>query len=221
MDKSTMNPMSQVFKYLAISILFCFVGYGFGKAFIPESVAMMANLLVIILVIALLILCLLSRKGIIPDRFSMNWVYLFTFIDGICIYPILEMYVGELGTPVVLGALVGTAVIFFVLSLIARKEDSDKYLRMGNLLFISLLVLIVLTIIGMFVGYGTFNILVTIFSILIFGGYILYDVSLVKHDIENGNVNDSKDLSLHVLNLYLDFINIFLDILNLIYNFKE
>ena len=92
---------------------------------------------------------------------------------------------------------------------------------MGNLLFISLLVLIVLTVIGIFVGYGTFNILVTIFSILIFGGYILYDVSLVKHDIENGNVNDSKDLSLHVLNLYLDFINIFLDILNLIYNFKE
>lgn len=221
MSKAMVNPMSQVFKYLAISILFCFVGYGFGMMFIPESIAIAANFIVFIFIIGLLILCLVSRKGIIPARFSMNWVYLFTFIDGILMYPILEMYVGSLGNQVVINVLLVTALIFFVLSMIAKKETSDKYLRLGNVLFTGLIALIILTIIGFFMGYGIFNIVVSILSIIIFSGYILYDVSLVKYDIENGNINDSKDLSIHVFNLYLDFINIFLDLLNLIYDFKE
>lgn len=221
MDKSTMNPMSQVFKYLAISILFCFVGYGFGKAFIPESIAMMANLLVIILVIALLILCLLSRKGIIPDRFSMNWVYLFTFIDGILLYPILQMYISGLGSQTVITILLFTALIFFILYMIAKKENSDKYLRLGNILLIGLVALILLSIVSIFVQFKIFNILVSVFSVVIFCGYILYDVSLIKYEIVSGDINDSKDLSMHVLNLYLDFINIFLDLLNLVYNFRD
>ena len=189
--------------------------------FIPESIAIAANFIVFIFIICLLILCLVSRKGIIPKRFSMNWVYLFTFIDGVLIYPVLEMYVGSLGNQVVINTLLVTALIFFILSMIAKKETSDKYLRLGNILFIGLMTLIILTIIGLFMGYGNFNILVSIFSIIMFSGYILYDVSLVKYDIENGNINDSKDLSIHVFNLYLDFINIFLDLFNLIYDFKE
>ncbi|MBS6509086.1 MAG: US12 family protein [Paraclostridium bifermentans] len=221
MNKVIQNPIADVFKYLAISILFCFLGYGFGVAFVPESVAMIANIIVVVMVVALLILCLVSRKGIIPDRFSMNWVYLFTFIDGIILYPIIQMYVGSLGKEIVISVLFITALIFLVLSTIARREKSDKYLKLGNTLFIGLIILIPFTIIASFIGFGAFNITVTVFSIIIFSGYILYDVSLVKYEIENGNINDSKDLSIHVLNLYLDFINIFLDILNLIYDFKE
>jgi uncharacterized protein len=221
MNKSGFNPMSEIFKFLAISILFCFVGYAFGVAFVPESIVMVANLIFIFVLVGLLILCLLSRKGIIPDRFSMGWVYLFTFIDGILLYPILQMYVGGLGSSTVIMILVVTAIIFFILSMVAKKENSDKYLRMGSVLLTALIILIPLTIISIFMGYGIFNILVTIFSIVIFCGYILYDVSLIKYEINNGNINDSKDLSIHVLNLYLDFINIFLDLLNLVYNFRD
>ncbi|RDC48402.1 hypothetical protein DVA85_29110, partial [Acinetobacter sp. RIT592] len=65
MNKVIQNPIADVFKYLAISILFCFLGYGFGVAFVPESVAMIANIIVVVMVVALLILCLVSRKGII------------------------------------------------------------------------------------------------------------------------------------------------------------
>lgn len=220
MNKVIENAIADIFKYLAISILFCFLGYGFGVAFVPESIAMAANIIVILMVVGLLILCLVSRKGIIPDRFSMNWVYLFTFIDGILLYPIIQMYVGSLGKEIVISILAVTALIFFVLSMIAKKENSDKYLKLGSTLFTGLIILIPFTIIAAFVGFGTFNIVVSIFSIIIFSGYILYDVSLVKHKIESGQINDSNDLSIHVLNLYLDFINIFLDILNLVYNFK-
>lgn len=213
--------MAEVFKYLAISILFCFVGYAFGKAFIPESVVMVANFIFIFVVLGLLILCLLSRKEIIPDRFSMNWVYLFTFINGILLYPILQMYISGLGSQTVIVILLVTALIFFILSMVAKKENSDKYLRLGNILLIGLVILILLSIVSIFIGFKTFNILVSVFSVVIFCGYILYDVSLIKYEIVSGDINDSKDLSMHVLNLYLDFINIFLDLLNLVYNFRD
>ncbi len=213
--------MAEVFKYLAISILFCFVGYAFGKAFIPESVVMVANFIFIFVVLGLLILCLLSRKEIIPDRFSMNWVYLFTFINGILLYPILQMYISGLGSQTVIIILLVTALIFFILSMVAKKENSDKYLRLGNILLIGLVILILLSIVSIFIGFKTFNILVSVFSVVIFCGYILYVVSLIKYEIVSGDINDSKDLSMHVLNLYLDFINIFLDLLNLVYNFRD
>ncbi|WP_270647981.1 Bax inhibitor-1 family protein [Paeniclostridium hominis] len=221
MNKTEFNPMAEVFKYLAMSILFCFVGYAFGKAFIPESVVMVANFIFIFVVLGLLILCLLSRKGIIPDRFSMNWVYLFTFIDGILLYPILQMYISGLGSQTVIVILLVTALIFFILSMVAKKENSDKYLRLGNILLIGLVILILLSVVSIFIGFKTFNILVSVFSVVIFCGYILYDVSLIKYEIVSGDINDSKDLSMHVLNLYLDFINIFLDLLNLVYNFRD
>ena len=35
------------------------------------------------------------------------------------------------------------------------------------------------------------------------------------YEIENGYINNKNDLSIHILNLYLDFINILLDLLNL------
>lgn len=221
MNKTEFNPMAEVFKYLAISILFCFIGYAFGMKFVPESVVMVANFIFIFVVLGLLILCLLSRKEIIPDRFSMNWVYLFTFINGILLYPILQMYISGLGSQTVIIILLVTALIFFILSMVAKKETSDKYLGLGNILLIGLVILILLSVVSIFIGFKTFNILASVFSVVIFCGYILYDVSLIKYEIVSGDINDSKDLSMHVLNLYLDFINIFLDLLNLVYNFRD
>ena len=133
MNKTEFNPMAEVFKYLAISILFCFVGYAFGMKFVPESVVMVANFIFIFVVLGLLILCLLSRKEIIPDRFSMNWVYLFTFINGVLLYPILQMYISGLGSQTVIIILLVTALIFFILSMVAKKETSDKYLNTSDI----------------------------------------------------------------------------------------
>ena len=82
MIKSMYNPMGQVFKYLSISILFMFVGYLFGF-FLPDSFIYMANMILVVLMIVLLSMAIFSKKSIIPRRFSMNFVYLFTFIDGI------------------------------------------------------------------------------------------------------------------------------------------
>ena len=60
------NPMAATFRYLAISIMFMFVGFLFGKLFIPASLVYIANIFVVVLVVGLLIFSLMSRKNVIP-----------------------------------------------------------------------------------------------------------------------------------------------------------
>ena len=59
MNKSTYmtveNPMEAVFKYLSISIVFMFVGFLFGKLFVPASLVYAANIFVGVLIVGLLL----------------------------------------------------------------------------------------------------------------------------------------------------------------------
>lgn len=215
MDKSIDNPMSEIFKYLAISILFMFIGFILGQMFIPESFVFFANAISMFLIIGLLIIALLSRKTIIPRRFSMNFVYAFTFIDGILTYPLLQYYLEDLGKSVFTSVLLASIVLFAVLAKIASRKEAGYYLGLGNMLFAGLIGIIIALILNIFMGGTIFSIVLSIVGIVIFTGYTLYDISLIKYEIQNGEIREKNDLSIHVLNLYLDFINIVLDMLDI------
>ncbi|MEG1411700.1 MAG: Bax inhibitor-1 family protein [Romboutsia sp.] len=216
MFKSMYNPMGQVFKYLSISIVFMFIGYIFGLMFLPPSFIYFANMIIGVLMVGLLIMALFSRKNIIPRRFSMNFVYIFTFIDGILMSPIISYYVGDMGTGLVINVLLATGIIFGGLAFIANRDESGRFLRLGPILFTSLIALLVMSIVNIFFHGSVFNIIISIVGVVIFSGYILYDISLLKSEIQYGSIQERDDLSIHVLNLYLDFINIFLDLLRLV-----
>ena len=204
MNKSTYmtveNPMEAVFKYLSISIVFMFVGFIF----------------VGVLIVGLLLFSLLSRKNVIPRSFSMNFVYLFTFVDGILMYPILTYYLYDLGTTLFMNVVLGTCVLFALLALISHRKPAGHYVGLGSTLLAGLVVLIVMSVVNIFIQGTVFNIAVSALGIIIFSAYILYDVSLLKYDIESGGVTCKNDLSIHVLNLYLDFIKILLDLLRIV-----
>lgn len=210
------NPMSEIFKCLAISIVFMFVGYFVGFNFLPPSLVYMANTILVFLIIGLLLMSIFSRKNIIPRRFSMNYVYLFTFIDGIAMSPIITYYIGELGSVTVLNVLLATAILFGILSHIASKSEDSKFLKLGPILFAGTIALLIMSLFNLFI-YGTiFNLLVSFGGLALFSAYILYDISLLKYEINSGQIQDKNDLSIHVFNLYLDFINIFMDLLRII-----
>lgn len=221
MDRTIKNPMSEIFKYLSISILFMFIGFILGQMFIPISFAYYAKLIFTFLMIAFLIMSLLSRKNKIPRSFSMNFVFLFTFIDGIIIYPVLQYYLEDLGKIVFTSILSAAIVLFGVLAKIASRKEAGYYLGLGNILLISLIGILIASIINIFIGGSIFSILISIVGIVIFSGYILYDISLIKYEIQSGNIIEKNDLSIHVLNLYLDFINILLDLLNIVSNLDD
>ena len=215
MNRSIENPMSAIFKCLAISVLFMFIGFMFGQIFIPVSFAYYANMIFTFLMIGLLIMSVLSRKNIIPRSFSMNFVYAFTFIDGILTYPLLQYYLEDLGKGVFTSVLVASIALFAVLAKLSSRKEAGYYLGLGSILFAGLIGILIALIINIFIGGAMLSLLISIVGVVIFSGYVLYDISLIKHEIENGEIREKNDLSLHVLNLYLDFINILLDLLNI------
>lgn len=215
MSKKVVNPMAEIFRCLAVSVLFMFIGFLVGPRILPPTVVYYANRIVLFFMIGLLILALCSRKSIIPRSFSMNFVYAFTFIDGILLYPLLQYYLQDLGSDLVITILIGTIALFGVLSLISSKKEAGHYFGMGKILLSGLIALLVLSIVNIFIGGATLNIGISIIGVVIFSGYVLYDISLIKYEIESGALQERNDLSIHVLNLYLDFINILLDLLNI------
>ncbi len=209
------NPMSVIFRYLAISILFMFIGFMFGQIFIPVGFVYYANTILIFLMIGLLVMSIMSRKSIIPKSFSMNFVYMFTFIDGILMYPVLQYYLADLGKGVFISILVASIILFATLAKLSSKKEAGYYLGLGNVLLASLFALLIMSIVNIFIGGKLLSFTISIFGLIIFSTYILYDISLLQSEIQNGEILVKNDLSIHVLNLYLDFINIFLDLLNI------
>lgn len=215
MNNNSFNPMSKIFKHLAISILFMFIGFMFGKMFLPVEFVYIANKIILIFSVFLLILAIFSKKQIIPRSFPMIFVYIFTFIDGVIMYPILNYYLLDLGTEFFIGILLSTTLLFTVLSMISSKSNAGHFLPMGKILFVGLIVSLLLTIFNIFIGSNIISMGLSILGLVVFSGYVLYDVSLINYEIMYGNLNTTNDLSIHVLNLYLDFINILLDMLNI------
>ena len=215
MDRRIENPMPLIFKHLAISVLCMFVGFIFGNLFIPESMLVYANMIFVFLCFALIIMALLSRSRAIPSSFPMIYVYIFTFVDGVLMYPILQYYLVELGTGTFKIILISSIIMFVLLANLANNKEAGYYLSLGNVLFAGLISLIFASVINLFISGKVVSLILSIIGVVVFSGYILFDISLIKHEIESGEILDENDLSIHVLDLYLDFINLLLDLLNI------
>ncbi|QHE50800.1 Bax inhibitor-1 family protein [Pontibacillus sp. HMF3514] len=195
--------LAAVLRTFAISIGFALIGL-FAGQWVPPALF----LPLIILEFILLIVVFFVRKA---KKISYSFLFFFTFISGLTLFPVMSYYVSSIGAYTVLVVFGVTAVIFTVLSIYAWKTKRDLSF-MGGMLMSALLALILVWIIHMIFNLGGMAILViTIISILIFSGFIIYDINKIKH-----GYHDEKDIPLLALNLYLDFLNLFLDLLRLV-----
>lgn len=106
-----------------------------------------------------------------------------------------------------------TAVIFGVFALIGRvtKIDLSKF---STFLIMSLLGVIVLEVINIFIMNNTLDMVLCIVSLIIFMGYIAFDMQRITRIEMSGFGNEN--LAIYgAFQLYLDFINIFIRLLNL------
>jgi modulator of FtsH protease len=106
----------------------------------------------------------------------------------------------------------GTAVIFFSLAGIATVTKKD-FSFLGQFLFIGLILLFFAALANLFFAVPAVSLMISSVAILLFSGYILYDVSQI---INGGQTN----YVLAALNLYLDAYNIFISLLNLLMAFS-
>ena len=101
------------------------------------------------------------------------------------------------------------------------KTDLSSF---GKILLFALLAIIIMSVINIFAHNGTFGIIISIISIVVFLGLTAWDMQALKA-MYNYYANDEKELGkiaiYGALDLYLDFINIFLQLLNLFGKSKD
>ena len=133
----------------------------------------------------------------------------FTLLMGVMLGPILQVALGfGNGAKLIAMAAGGTAVIFFSLAGLVTVTKKD-FSFMGQFLFVGLILLLVAGLANAFFQVPALSLAISGVAILLFSGYILYDVSQIIHGGQTNYI-------MATLSIYLDLYNIFVHLLNIL-----
>lgn len=195
------GSFSHVLQTFAMSLLVSFVGTLVGAMFIPASLIPLFIVIELGMLVASIVIRIRGRN------IGYTFLYVFTAVSGVTLYPVIEAYGSRLGANVVSGAFLSTAAIFGGLSLYAARSKRD-FSFLGGFLFAGTIGLVLMGLLSLFLHFGSATTMVwSMIGVLLFSGWVLYDVAQYRHGI------DPDQVPLAALNIYLDFINLFLYIL--------
>ena len=133
---------------------------------------------------------------------------LYTFLTGLTFSTIFIAY--KLTSIIMVFGV--TSALFLAFALIGAKTNVDLT-KFRTYFFMALIGMIICTIINLFLRNPMFDILICCASIVIFLGYIAYDIQRIKS--MEGVMDDDKVAVFMAFQLFLDFINVFMDLLRL------
>jgi len=137
---------------------------------------------------------------------NMMMLFLFTFLTGVSLVPLLAILIGAGKGAAIGNAFLATSVLFGALSLFAINSKTD-FANWGKPLFITLIIVIVLSLINyFFLHSGMLGMVISAAVLLLFGIFTIYDTQ----NIVNGAYDSPVDAA---VSLYLDFLNMFTVIL--------
>ena len=132
-----------------------------------------------------------------------------TFFFGLMLGPILQAALHFRNGAQLIGlAAGGTGAIFLTLATIATVTKKD-FSFMGKFLFVGLIMLVLASLANAFFQVPVASLAISAIAIMLFSGYLLYDVSQIIHGGETNYV-------MATLAIYLDIYNIFVNLLNLL-----
>ena len=133
----------------------------------------------------------------------------FTFFMGLMLSGILRVALGfSNGGSMIATAAGGTGAIFFTLATVATVTKKD-FGFLGKFLFIGLVVLVLASVANIFFQVPALSLTVSAVAVMIFSGYILYDIGQIVNGGETNYISAT-------LKVYLDVYNIFVNLLNLL-----
>ncbi len=132
----------------------------------------------------------------------------YTFLSGLTFSSLFIVYQLES----ILFVFLITAILFLIFALIGHFTKIDLG-KIGIYLVMILFGVIICGIINIFLKNDTFDIIISSISIIVFLGFIAYDIQKIKR--LNGYLAEDNLAVLGAFELYLDFINIFIDLLRL------
>lgn len=167
-----------------------------------------------IVAIAGLVVLLILRFAIQKQGLNLFLLYLFTFLEGMALGPLVSYYLAASSTANILGeAFVITALTSLALGLYAWTTKRD-FSRLADYLFFGLIILLLVSVVGIFFG-GVFNsgplgLIISFFGVAIFSGYVLYYVQRAKTmaDTLPNAIGLTVSIFITVLNLFLYILQI-------------
>jgi FtsH-binding integral membrane protein len=138
---------------------------------------------------------------------------LVTFLLGLMLGPILQVALHfSNGGQLIAMAAGGTGAIFLTLATIATVTKKD-FSFLGQFLMVGLVMLILASIANLFFHVAAASLAISAIAILIFSGYLLFDVSRIV-------VGGETNYVMATLAIYLDIYNIFVNLLSLLMAFS-
>jgi modulator of FtsH protease len=137
-------------------------------------------------------------------------LFVFTFVAGWWLGPILQYALHfRNGGQVIATAAAGTGAIFFTLAGIATVTKKD-FGFMGNFLFVGLILLIIASLANLFFAVPAASLAISAVAVLLFSGFILYDVSRIVNGGETNYVMATMGLYLSIYNLFTSLLHLLL-----------
>ncbi len=204
-----MSFVSQVMLFFGLAILSSAFGaysalHFFASVFLanPE----------LIWFVYLLELVLVFTSRLWSTRMPLNYVlfFLFTFSTGVTLVPLLASVIYEFGSlDIIYKALLATTLMFGATALFGWVTRINLQ-GMSGFLWMSLLGMIVVSIIHIFMPWGSFfELLFAGFGVIVFSGFTMYDIQNLKVYPHDRAIDAA-------LNLYLDIFNLFIFIVRLL-----
>ncbi len=202
--------LSKVFSWMFIGLIVTFLtGY-----VVSINETMLINVLSsgalwVILITELALVIILSARIHKMQAITAKICFLlYAFVSGLTFSSIFVVY--NLGS--IMYVFLITAAIFGVFALLGAKTKLDLS-SLGTYLMMALFAVIICLIINIFTASTTFDLIISIVTVLIFIGFTAYDVQKILR-LNEDNALPEENLAIYgALELYLDFINIFLELL--------
>lgn len=135
--------------------------------------------------------------------------FLVTALAGLASVPLMRYALGTGGPALIVQAFAVTGITFgglMAYSLVTKKNFEG----LGGFLIAGAIGLIVAWIVNIFVGSSTFSFVLSAFGVLIFSGFVLYDMSIIKRRFSD------SDYVMAAIMLFIDFMGLFKNILFLL-----
>ena len=195
---------------LAFSFLFATLGTFVGFVVFAHATSSGTFFVVAIagFVVLLALNFLIQKPGI-----NLFLLYLFTFLEGMSLAPLISYYLLN-GGYILAEAFLITTLTAFGLAAYSWTTKRD-FSRLGDYLFFGLLLLLVAGILGIFLGpifnTGIVGLLISVVGVAIFSGYVLYYVQRAKYMADT--LPNAIGLT---VSLFITLINLFLYILRIL-----
>lgn len=142
-----------------------------------------------------------SSRGIVA-------IFVFTGVMGAALGPMLNFYLAmPSGPALVLQALAGTAVVFFVLSAYALTTRKD-FSYIGGFLMVGLVVAVVAMLANLFLQIPALSLTISAAVILIMSGMILFNTSQIVNGGETNYIRATISLYLNIYNLFIHLLSL-------------